>query len=331
MPVPRLSHALIAATLLSGAFGSVFRVQAATPSQLPAATVAGAPITPRAPDLQLSGLVPEISLSLRNDISTVSLADLDASGFYKPDRARSPSAFEQIRKRIGRASLTPNQLEALKQESPQAYEVFGQDGAIQDTASPMVMPNLSAYFRGEGSGDQIAVGEPVYIPPDPTGEIGPYHYVQAVNTTFGVFATAFGNRNLGPLKVNALFAGFGGPCETTNDGDPIVQYDQLSDRWLISQFALPNIDSNAGPFYQCIAISTTGDPMATWYRYQFLFDNTLLNDYTKFGVWPDAYYATVNLFEYPGSIFRGMAAIAYERDKMLAGLPARQIVFKLNN
>lgn len=159
MPVPRLSHALIAATLLTGAFGSVFRVQAATPSQLPAETAAGATITPRAPDLQLSGLVPEISLSLRNDISTVSLAELDASGLYKPDRARSPSAFEQIRKRIGRASLTPNQLEALKLESPQAYETNGQDGAVQDGLSPLVMPPLSYAFWGESSADQSTVGD----------------------------------------------------------------------------------------------------------------------------------------------------------------------------
>lgn len=147
----------------------------------------------------------------------------------------------------------------------------------------------------------------------------------------GIFSKSINSRVMGPIKTSALFSGFGGPCETTNDGDAIVQYDQLADRWMISQFALPNIDSNAGPFYQCIAISATPNPMSTWYRYQFLFDNTLLNDYTKFGVWPDAYYATVNLFEVPGSIFRGMAAIAYERDKMLSGLPAQQVIFKLNN
>ena len=148
MRVHRLSSILIAATLFAAGPGSVVRVQAAAvpkPAPVHPAAAAG---PPRAPDPQLSGLVPEISLSLRNDVSTVSLADLDASGLYRPDRARSPSAFEQIRRRIGRASLTPNQIEALKQESPQAYETYGFDGAVQDSMSPLVMPPLSRALPG---------------------------------------------------------------------------------------------------------------------------------------------------------------------------------------
>ena len=82
---------------------------------------------------------------------------------------------------------------------------------------------------------------------------------------------------------NAPFAGFGGDCQIRNNGDPIILYDHLADRWLLSQF------TTAAPFHQCVAISQTGDPTGAWYRYDFL--NPGSNwDYPKFGVWPDGYY-----------------------------------------
>jgi hypothetical protein len=89
------------------------------------------------------------------------------------------------------------------------------------------------------------------------------------------------------LTISALFAGFGGPYETNDDGDAVVLYDHLADRWLITQFALPVTGDSqvfAPPSHQCIVISTTGDPTGTYFTYDFVMPNNKLNDYPKFGV-----------------------------------------------
>ena len=102
------------------------------------------------------------------------------------------------------------------------------------------------------------------LPPDTNGDVGPSHYVQWVNLSFAVYNKA-GSVVYGPVSGKTLWQGFGGACETRNDGDPIVLYDEVADRWLMSQFALPNYPR--GPFYQCIAVSTTGSPLGAWNRY----------------------------------------------------------------
>jgi hypothetical protein len=149
--------------------------------------------------------------------------------------------------------------------------------------------------------------------------------VQWVNRALEIWRKD-GTSVYGPVPGNTLFAGFGGPCEATNHGQPSALYDALAGRWFLSQFALPN--SSSGPFYQCIAISQTSDPTGAFYRYQFLVDDVLRNDYSKFGVWPDAYYMSVNnracAVACPPA---GAGAFALERDKMLVGQPARMVSF----
>src|SRR5262249_23204790 len=107
-----------------------------------------------------------------------------------------------------------------------------------------------------------------------------------------------------------------------NDGDPVVVYDQLADRWFVTQFSLPNID--AGPNYQCVAVSKTADPTGAYYLYDFKYGG--LNDYGKFGIWPDGYYATYNIFD--GNNFSGGDLCAFDRVSMLAGKPATQQCFQ---
>ena len=72
-------------------------------------------------------------------------------------------------------------------------------------------------------------------PPDTNGDVGRTQYVQIVNSAFQVWNKT-GASLYGPANINTLFTGFGGPCETRNDGDPVVLYDQLADRWVITQF-----------------------------------------------------------------------------------------------
>ncbi|MGB0388763.1 MAG: hypothetical protein ACPGWR_28420 [Ardenticatenaceae bacterium] len=152
-------------------------------------------------------------------------------------------------------------------------------------------------FEGQAS--------PGVTPPDTVGEVGPNHYVQMVNVTFAIYDKS-GKQVLAPRDINQLWQDSTGQniCKTKNAGDPIVLYDQLADRWLLSQFARPN--------HMCIAISQTGDPAGSYYTYQF--DVQDFPDYFKFGVWPDGYYMSAN--EQRNT---GYTAYAFDRTKMLAG------------
>ena len=174
------------------------------------------------------------------------------------------------------------------------------------------MPALGGSFEG------IPNVNAVY-PPDTDGDVGPNHYVQMVNLSFQIFNKS-GTSLVGPLNNNALWTGFGGGCETQNDGDPIVQYDQYSDRWLMTQFA-----ARWSQYFECLAVSTTPDPTGSWYRYAFQY--TDFPDYPKFGVWPDGYYVSYNMFDNLG--FAGTKVCAMDRAAMLAGSPATQQCFDL--
>jgi len=185
------------------------------------------------------------------------------------------------------------------------------DPVLQSTLGTGVFSNQNAIpptianFGGMGGNGST--------PPDTNGDIGPNHYIQSVNARFQIFSRA-GVSVFGPANVNTLFAGFGGPCQTENAGDPVVLYDQLADRWLISQFT----DSTA-PFFNCVAISTTGDPTGTYYRYAF--SAPTFPDYPKYGVWPDGYYLNTRETGVLGQY-------ALERTEMIAGNPnARSVRF----
>jgi hypothetical protein len=158
-------------------------------------------------------------------------------------------------------------------------------------------------------------------PPDTTGAAGTTQYVQWVNTSFAVFDKATGNVLYGPAAGNTLFTGFGGGCETSNDGDPIVLFDRIANRWVLMQFSVPT----GGPYYQCVAISQTADATGAWYRYAYQY--TGFNDYPKTGVWPDGYYVSYNIFN--GNTFGGAKVCAMDRLKMIAGIPAAQQCFQL--
>ena len=155
-------------------------------------------------------------------------------------------------------------------------------------------------------------------PPDTTGEVGATQYVQVVNQGYQVFDKATGTSVLGPASIASVWTGFGGVCETAGGGDPVVLYDQLANRWLISQFANDLHD-------ECIAVSTTSDATGTWNRYDFHLSDTDAADYPKIAVWPDAYYMTANIFF--GVYYHGPQAYAFDREKMLAGQPATLITF----
>src|SRR5919106_2754658 len=181
-------------------------------------------------------------------------------------------------------------------DPPDVPEVL--DPALQTESSPDTAPPPNQTFAGNGNNEN----SPFLVnPPDTVGDVGPNHYVQMVNLVYSVYSKT-GTRLLGPLNNNTIWLGFAGSaCQIHNWGDPIVLYDQAVDRWLLSQFAFARDPAATGlpvpPFYQCIAISQTGDPTGAFHRYEFLMSATKLNDYPHFSVWPDAYYMSINQFD----------------------------------
>ena len=157
-----------------------------------------------------------------------------------------------------------------------------------------------------------------YYPPDTHGDVGPNHYFQVVNCHYSIYSKT-GTLIVGPLANNSVFTGL---PNNSNDGDAVVLYDEQADRWMFTQFSLPNYP--AGPFYQMIAVSQTGDPTGSWYRYQYSFTN--MPDYPKFGVWPDAYYMSMHMFTAIAGAYAGIGAVAYNRALMLAGSPAATMI-----
>ncbi|MFZ4522979.1 MAG: choice-of-anchor J domain-containing protein [Bacteroidales bacterium] len=161
-------------------------------------------------------------------------------------------------------------------------------------------------------------------PPDPAGDVGPNHYVQVVNSMLQIFSKT-GASLYGPVMTSTLWNGFSGNWDGHNNGDAIVLYDENADRWIIAQFA---IDCPGTPKteYEMVAVSTTGDPTGSYYRYAFQFD--YMPDYPKFGVWHDGYYLSVNRFNTnTTTAYVGAGACVLERSKMLSGDPTAQMVY----
>lgn len=160
---------------------------------------------------------------------------------------------------------------------------------------------------------------PEVVPSDTDGAVGATQYLQVVNDSFAVFDKANGALLAGPKHSSLMWKGFGGRCENDNDGDAIVLHDALANRWVFSQFA---VDGN--PFHECVAVSTSEDALGTYHRYSFSYNK--FDDYPKLGVWPDAYYATFNMFQ--GQTFLGAKVCAFDRVAMLAGNAATQQCFQ---
>lgn len=176
-------------------------------------------------------------------------------------------------------------------------------------------PPVSTIVNIDGLGNLNWVA-----PADPCGDVGTNHYILTVNMSFAIYSKT-GVMLYGPANLRTLWEGF---VTYTGDGDPIVLYDHLADRWMVSQFALPNYPN--GPFYELVAVSQTSDPLGPWHRYKFQF--TDMPDYPKFGIWPDGYYLSVNTFSSGSLNWIGAGAAVLERDSMLTGNTARMVFFQ---
>ncbi len=181
-------------------------------------------------------------------------------------------------------------------------------------ASSTAFPGLLASFGGVGANGSI--------PPDTNLAAGATQVLQTVNTEYAVYDKA-GNLKLGPTAIHSIFAGLANAtspanmCATSDGGDPIVMYDQMAGRWFVSQL---QYNSSFTTNLICIGVSTTSDATGSYNVWAFNFGG-YLPDYPKFGVWPDAYYLSANMF-YHGASFSGAKACAFDRTSMINYNPA---------
>ena len=191
-------------------------------------------------------------------------------------------------------------------------------GAVQTRLVASHMPSAQLNFDGISFPGVNCF----CAPPDTNGAVGATQYVQIVNTGLQVFDKTTGTSVLGPISIQSLWSGFGGPCETFGLGDPVVAYDQLANRWVVTEFA------SFPPTFECIAVSTSSDATGSYNRYAFDLGTQFgfnFYDYPKLGVWPDAYYMSFNVFNASGTAFLGPQPFAFDRTAMLAGNPATVI------
>ena len=186
--------------------------------------------------------------------------------------------------------------------------------ALQPLTGPLISATMGLGFEGvdiwRTSANSCAhlLGFRV-APPDTNAAVGDTQVVQWVNLCYAVYDKFTGAPIAGPFKGNDFWKGFGGACETSNDGDIIIQWDKSNHRWLAAQ----NVFSS--PYMTCIAVSQTADATGSYYRYAF--SQPGFPDYPKWGLTRGAYYQTQNIFD-PILVF-GVNVCAYDAKSMLKG------------
>ena len=185
---------------------------------------------------------------------------------------------------------------------------------LSASAAPVADPVLQSVFGPALSTIDLfnfdGMAHTGFAPPDTNGAVGATQFMQFTNAKVAVWDKSTTDLVLGPISGSTLFSGMGAPCET-NHGDGIIVYDKAADRWMFSQL----VDT---PTVVCIAVSASFDATDIYYRYAFdlsqvLPAGTTLSDYPKFGVWPDGYYYTANIFGQTG----GTNICAFDRANML--------------
>jgi hypothetical protein len=246
--------------------------------------------------------------------------------------------------RIG--ALAPRKFAPPVRKPPGPLKVGPLAPEVQEAPLPgplAPMPSPSANFAGLSRTDlcggvQCGAG----TPPDTNGDVGPKHYILAVNDAYAVYNKT--GTLLASFTEDQLFSTSGSnPCNGDSFGDPVVLYDPLEDRWILTHFAFA-LDANqdpVGPFYQCIAASRTSDPVSGgWWLYTVRMDPGgagfppvgALNDYGKFGIWTDCLYGSFNEFDSLNNFaFIGTAIASFSKRDLYSGAPLTFALGFINN
>lgn len=180
--------------------------------------------------------------------------------------------------------------------------------------APSAVLSLVPGFNFDGIGFGVGGFTPTFVPPDPNGAVGAFQYVQTVNSSFAIYrkSSASSTPEYGPAALNTGW-NTGGLCQTQSGLDPVVLYDKLANRWVISRLV---VDFYSVPqrFLECVAVSTSADAAGP-YRY-FAYAMPRLNDYGKLGGWPSGYFLSFNMFDCP--LVNGVPQCVYAKPRLCA-------------
>src|SRR3954469_19144482 len=275
--------------------------------------------------------VRRVSRFLASSLFTLCATSAFAAGpnVLKNARHDTSQPLAQLAVGAGAPSKQPDREMAEPRATRGLFASGRTDAVSAPLAGPLTGVSTVIGFDGQSAADNRRVFGFAFVPPDTNGAVGASQYVQMVNVTIAVYGKRDGRLQLGPAPIHSLWNGFGGLCENggetatfSDGGDPIVLYDHLADRWMVSQL---QFDETFTKTAQCIAVSTSSDATGSYHRYEFDY-GVNFPDYPKFGVWPDAYYNSINVF--PPKSFAGAQACAFDRAAMLAGANAAAICFQ---
>mmetsp|Transcript_4273 Transcript_4273/g.6555 ORF Transcript_4273/g.6555 Transcript_4273/m.6555 type:complete len:611 (+) Transcript_4273:344-2176(+) len=251
-------------------------------------------------------------------------SELIARGISSPfaEISNQTSAFNSTYKK----PLLPKQKAPGAQRFAGYVDPFAQTQAtiVPNVSSPRVFEGLGNGILGNGDDDDDDDDNDDFSysdPPDPCIAIGRTQLVQTVNNMVAVFHKSSGTLLATPIRTASLFLNLGdrddGGCACDDkdgliQGDAIVRYDRLFNRWIITQMSAYYHNTQA---YQCVAVSVTADALGTYYLYKFGFDS--LPDYGKLSVWPGSYVITYSMIDLDGTR-AGSMACAYNRQHMIS-------------
>jgi uncharacterized membrane protein len=198
------------------------------------------------------------------------------------------------------------------------------DADVQTTYSPSQL-TVGNVFSGIGFTAKIPPDENLSVGINTTGANPQTQIVLTVNTSYTVYSTS-GSGIKGGYLSSSFFGGLTNSlCSTTDGGDPIVLFDKLDGRWIISQLAY---DSAFTDNHLCLAISQTSDATGAYDAYDFSFGSNL-PDYPKLAVWPDGIYFSANIYNSNGAVlqFTGGQACSFPRSNVANPPPSGHITF----
>src|SRR2546428_418996 len=283
---------------------------------------------------------PSIGPSVAVTFVALALAGATPSAQTTPPAGSRPTVVRLERGRPFRGDLRqlPDSLPIQRETRPRPERdepFLPTTGGQTDRVAQTIAPALPAPSPGTGSGAGNVAGLDFANwgdgwPPDTNGDVGPTYYIQTVNTSIGIFRKSDGVR-VAAFSFDTFMSqgNLGNACDNHNFGDPVVVWDSGADRWIISDFAfvLDSRGNPTAPYYQCFAVSQSGDPVSGGWNFYALQTTDLFPDYPKLGVWPDGLYLTANMFQ--GNIFKNVRVWALNKAQMEAGVPASAVAFNL--
>lgn len=186
--------------------------------------------------------------------------------------------------------------------------LFRDRTAVRDEALQSSLPNPAALAVATVGSNFDGMSYTAVCPADPTVSVGPNHVLQMINGSSGAYLKVWnktGTQLLAQTYMDVI-TGKGGL------GDPVALYDQLADRFVITEFANKPETGSEG---LVVAVSKTNDPTGLWNVYFFSY--SLFPDYPKFTVWHDGYYCKTNDFQ--RNRYKGATIWAFDRAAMLSG------------